>query len=291
MNKTPFPMKYFKSVVIGLSLFFVGVSCLPVFPTPASSTPIIQTVIVTREVTHEVTQEVTRIVEIPVTDTATPTPVDTDTPTSTPTSAVSPTNTPIPEPPAVTVLIHTQCLFGPDPVYLRKYELLAASHQVVIGRNQDSNWLLVKGTDHKDPCWVMAQQLKVDSGNLTSTLLTEPALAPYSTIYGPPPAVSTTRAGNDVTIFWQPVTMTEEDYHGYLIEAWVCKNGKLIFIPKSYTPTFDKNNTIMAIKVTDEPGCVEPSSARIYSVNNQGYSKFKTVAWPTPAPTLTPTPK
>ena len=290
MKKQAYFAKYYKVVVGALLLLFAGVSCLPFAATP-TPTPIIQMV----EVTREVVREVTRIVEVPVTVTPSPIPVDTDTPapTQTPTAAASPTITLTPVPPVVTILVHTQCLYGPDPAYLNKYELLAASQQVVIGRNQDSSWLYVQGSDHKNPCWVKVELVKVKSGSLDATLVTEPELSPYSTLYSSPPAVSTNRTGNAVTIFWLPVPMTEEDYHGYLIEAWVCQGGKQVFVPKSYITSFDKNDSMLAVKVTDEPGCLEPSRARIYTVNNQGYSSWKNVpwpAWPTFSPAQTPTP-
>ena len=89
--------------------------------------------------------------------------------------------------------------------------------------------------------------------------------------------------------------MTEQDYNGYLIEAWVCQGGQLVFVPMNYVTSFDKNSSMMAVKVTDEPGCLEPSSARIYTVVTNGYSTWKTVPWsswlaPSPTPTLTPAP-
>jgi hypothetical protein len=294
MKKHAFPTKYGLVVVAAFLLLFAGVSCLPFAATPAT-TPIIQMVEVNREVTRIVVREVTRIVEVPVPVTLTPNPVatDTPTPTQTPTSTVSPTITGTLLPPAVTIQIHTQCLYGPDPVYLSRYELLAASPQVVIGRNQDSSWVYVQGSDHKNPCWVKAGLVKVNSGSLAATPVTEPVLSPYSTLYPPPSAVSTNLVGNDVTIFWLPVPMTEADYHGYLIEARVCQAGKQVFVPKAYVTSFDKNSTMLAVKVTDEPGCAQPSSARIYTVNNQGYSTWKNVPWPsrpTASPTLTPTP-
>ncbi|MGB8215179.1 MAG: hypothetical protein WCE68_16640 [Anaerolineales bacterium] len=292
MKTNPYPRKSFRIFGIAFLLVFTVVACdLPLIASPApAGTPIIQTVVVTQEVTQVVTQ----IVDVPVTVTPTLTPVDTDTPTPTPTNADSPTITPTPEPAAITVLIHTQCLYGPDPAYISKYEILAGSQQIVIGRNQDSSWLYVQGIDHKNPCWVNAGIVKVNLGSTDDAPVTVPDLSPYSNLYPPPPAVSANRVGNDVTVFWLPVPMDEADYNGYLIEAWVCQGGQLVFKPQSYVTSFDKNISMMAVKFTDEPGCLEPSSARIYTVNKQGYSPWKLVlpwpAWPTPTPTLTSTP-
>lgn len=285
MHKRTFLPKYHMVFIVAFLLIFVGVACLPVAAGP-TSTPIIQVI----EVNREVTREVTRIVEVPVTVTPTPTPADTDTPTPTATSADTPTITPTSEPAAITVLTSTQCLFGPDPVYFNRYDILAGSQQTVIGRNQDGSWLFVQGTDHTYPCWVKTGLVKVDSGRLIDTPITSPILLPYITLYPPPQAVSTNRSGNDVTIFWLPIAMSEADYNGYLIEARVCQGGQLVFIPKSYVASFDKNTSMMAVKVTDEPGCLEPSSARIYTIIKTGYSTPKDIswpAWPTPSPTPT----
>ncbi len=290
MNTLTSTRKFSRIFAIAFLIIFIGVSCLPAVATPAP-TPILQTVIVT--------QEVTRIVEVPVTVTPTLTPTDTDTPvptdtpSSTATNATSPTVTPTPQPPAITVLVRTQCLYGPDPAYINRYDLLAASQQIVIGRNQDGTWLYVQGPDHPNPCWVKTLIVKVDSGNLTEVPVTPPVLSPYSNLYPPPGAVSTNRVGNDVTIFWLPVPMTEADYNGYLIEAWVCQGGQLVLVPMSYVTSFDKNSSMMAVEVSDEPGCLEPSSARIYSALTNAYSTWKNVPWPswtTPTPTFTPTP-
>jgi hypothetical protein len=153
----------------------------------------------------------------------------------------------------------------------------------VIGRTQDGLWLEVQGADHKYPCWVKAGIVKLVSGSLNAQLVTDPVLSPYSTLY-PPPVVSPNRVGNEVTIFWNPVAMTEEDYHGYLIEAWVCQGGKQVFAVQSKITTFD-DTAMKALKFTDEPGCLQPSHASIFTVNNLGYSTPNTVpAWPAPTP-------
>jgi hypothetical protein len=192
------------------------------------------------------------------------------------------------------VLVRTQCLYGPDPVYISMVNLLAASQQVAIGRSQDSSWLYVQGSGHAIPCWVKAAVVKLDSGSLTDPPVTNPVLTPYTTQYPPPPAVSANRVGNVVSIFWLPVPMTEQDYNGYLIEAWVCQAGQLVFVPKIFVTSYDQNSKMMAINVTDEPGCSQPSSARIYTAITNAYSNYKDVLpWPpaqTPTPSGTPTP-
>jgi hypothetical protein len=275
---------------IALLLMLIGTSCAPAkaLPTP---TPAIQTVAVTREVTREITREVTYIVEIPVTVTPTLTPVYTYTPSLTPTLTVPPTITPTPDPPVVTVLVHSQCLFGPGSAYLYKYGLLETSRMEVIGRNLDGSWLYVQGVHGWNPCWVKATLVKFNTGSVQDVPIVWAEL-PYSNLYRPPQAVSANRVGNEVTIFWQPVWMTEDDYRGYLIEAWVCQGGQQVFLPIGYVTSFDQNSSMIAVKVTDEPGCLVPSSARIYAAEKHGYSGYRMIPWPAYGPTAagTPTP-
>jgi hypothetical protein len=278
MQNKSFSRKYYKVFVITLLLVLIGVSCGPL-AAPAA-TPM-QTVVVLQQV---ITKVVTQIVYVPVTVTPTPTSYITDTPgptaTDTPTAITTPpTATATPPPPSVTVQVHTQCLYGPDPAYIGKYDILANSQQVAIGRNQDTSWLYLQGADHKYPCWVKAALVKLNTGSFTDPPVVIPDLSPFTAVYTPPPAVSANRVGNDVTIFWLPVAMPEQDYNGYLIEAWVCQGGQQVFVPMKYFTSFDKNTAMMAVKITDEPGCSEPSSARIYTAMTTAYSSPKEIPW------------
>jgi hypothetical protein len=276
--------KIHKLSLVILIIVFFSVSCVPV--AAPQFTPVIQTVEVTREVTREVTQEVTLIVEVPVTITPTLTPDYTVTPSPTPSL------TPIPAPAIASTLGITQCLFGPGSAYLFKYALNASSRMEVIGRNQDGSWIYIQDSEHKNLCWLKLESVKLESGNVADMPVTDPILLPYSELYTPPQAVSSNRVGNVVTVFWLPIAMPETDYRGYLIEARVCQGGQLALVPVGYAPSFDHNNAMMAVDVTDEPGCSIPSSARIYTVEKHGYSTWKNIpwpAWPISIPTETPT--
>ena len=285
MQTKSFSRKYYQAFVIAFLLILVGVSCIPVAPAPAP----VQTVIVLQQI---VTQVVTQIVYVPVTIT----PTLASTPTVVPTlTSTPPTTTPTAQPPAVIVLVHTPCLFGPDLAYISMYDIQANSPQIAIGRNQDTSWMYLQGTDHKNPCWVKTPLLKTVTGAFTDAPVTMlPVLTPFTTLYPAPPAASASRVGNVVTIFWLPVPMAQADYNGYLIEAWVCQGGQLVFVPKGYVTSFDKNSNMMAVSVTDEPGCSQPSSARVYAATTNAYTTFaKVLPWPvasTPTPTVTPTP-
>jgi hypothetical protein len=163
----------------------------------------------------------------------------------------------------------------------------------VIGRNMDGTWLNIKSTYDKvsNACWIKSTLVKFDTGDIKDVPIVWTAL-PYSTLYKPPAAVSASRAGNKVSIFWQPVWMTEDDYEGYLIEAWVCHAGTQVFLPIKYATSFDQNSSMMVIQVEDDPGCDLPSSARIYTVEKHGYTDYRMIPWPgfTSNTTFTATP-
>jgi hypothetical protein len=167
----------------------------------------------------------------------------------------------------------------------------------VIGRNEDGSWLVVRAADDPDSnaCWIQATLVKFLSGNIKDVPVLWIGL-PYSVLYLPPRAVSANRVGNEVTIFWQPIWMTEDDYRGYLVEAWACQGGKQVFQPVGYVTSYTDNQNmiakkgIIAVMVIDEPGCDVPSRARIYAVEKHGYTNYRMIPWPGFSPTASPTP-
>jgi hypothetical protein len=301
MIKPVHSLKFYKICSVAVLIVVTGVSCLPAADAPAP-TPVLQIVEVTREVTQvvtqavtqEVTQEVTRIVEVPVPVTVTPTltPEISLTPSLTSTITRTPTITPTPEAPRVTVLVHAACYYGPGDVYLYKYGLLATSWMEVIGRNPDGTYLWVQGGDHKNPCWMRADQAQFIKGGDVNNYNIPVAYSflPYSNLYKPPTAVKAIRSGNKVTIYWNAVWMTEDDYEGYLIEAYLCHDGQLVFTPMKHKPPLSGNTGLLGIIVTDEPGCLVPSSARIYTAEKHGYTGYKMIPWPPYDLSPTPTP-
>jgi len=286
-------LKLFVPCLTSFLVVFIGVSCAPLVAPPISI-PIVQTLEVTREVARIETSEVTRVVNIPVTITPLPTLDQTLTPTLTPTITIIPTITLTPAPPRISILVTSACLYGPGSAYLYRYGLNATIWMTVIGRNMDGTWLNIKSAF--DPvtnaCWIKSTLVKFDTGDIKDVPIIWTAL-PYSTLYKPPAAVSASRVGNEVSIFWQPVWMSEDDYVGYLIEAWVCQGGTQVFLPIKSATSFDQNSSMMVIQVKDEPGCDRPSSARIYTVEKHGYTDYRMIPWPgfdSTTPTQTPTP-
>ena len=95
---------------------------------------------------------------------------------------------------------------------------------------------------------------------------------PHSTLYGPPDNVQAERDGDQVTVTWDRVWMTEDDDRGYLIEASVCQDGARIPVAVHT----DDNSYVL----TDEGGCAGSSSGLLYTVEKHGYTDPVTIPWP-----------
>ena len=213
------------------------------------------------------------------TQTDTPTPSETPTITSTPTRTQTPSRTPtITLTPTINyprgvAQVMSNCRFGPGAAYLHEWTLYPGDRVRIIHRNDTGTWVYVDPNTYIDYCWVNASLLEI-TGDIFSLDIYESSL-PYSTLYQPPQSPNARREGDQVVISWQPVWMTEDDYRGYLIEAWVCQGGELVFYPTRWDQTI--------AFIPDEPGCSEPSHARIYTVEKHGYTRWVTIPWPEPA--------
>jgi hypothetical protein len=268
-------------------LIFSACNPQPAVPTVtiAPPTAVVQTVI------HTV--EVTRLVEVPVTVTPKPTSADSPTPTGTPTTTDTPTETPTPtltptySAPRIRVLMWSQCRYGPGVGYLYEYDLFEGNLMEVIGWREilaqkdegvwePSIWLYVRALGGVNICWVNSNLVKVYQGNIFDAP-PYTARMPFSELYKPPKSVEAWREGNNVTVMWSSVWMTEDDYRGYLVEAWVCRGGQLYLAPVGYKGV---NVANPAVVIPDEPGCSEPSNARLYTVEKHGYTQWIRVPWP-----------
>ena len=288
MIRLSHPLGFRQAGAVALLIVLTVVACRAATVTP-TSTAVIQTVEVTWQVTQRViwegTREVTRIVEVLVTATPTPTPAITLTPSLTSTPSRTPTISPTPDPPVVTILLHAACNFGPGGAYLWKYGLLETSWMEVIGRSLDGTWLYVQGVHGWNPCWVKTDFVRFnDGGDVTShniQIFSSDVILPFATnLYLPPDGVQAFRYGNEVRIFWNAVWMTEDDYRGYLIEAWLCQGGQQVFRPINNMPPLSENVDTLVQSVTDEPGCQVPSHARIYTAEKHGYTGYIEIPWP-----------
>jgi hypothetical protein len=260
------PRSFLLQLSISLVLVFAGAACNPVDetrPVPPSA-----------PVEAPISTPIAEPTESPIhPPSATPTQLPTQTPTQTltetPTATLIPTYTIL----RGEVLVRANCRYGPGAPYLYKYGLVPGSNLEVIGRNELGTWILVRAIGGSNPCWVKASLMDV-KGDVMSVAPTYIPL-PQSPYYGPLKGVSARRDGNEVTIFWSTVALRAGDETAeapYLVEAWLCTGGQLIFTPIGVYET--------AVKVVDEPGCSEPSHGRVFLAEKHGYTIPVEIPWP-----------
>ena len=167
----------------------------------------------------------------------------------------------------------SNCRYGPGAPYLYKYALIEGSNLDIIGRNDRGTWILVQAIGGNNPCWVKASLLDI-RGDVMAVAPTYIPL-PQSPYYGPPARYSAVRVGEEVTVMWSPIQLRAGDDSGqypFLIEAWVCQDGELVFTPVGTYET--------AVIIADETGCEEPSHARLFGVEKHGYTNWVEIPWP-----------
>jgi hypothetical protein len=215
------------------------------------------------------------------TPSATPSPTTTMTPTKTSTITQTPTITQtLPPPEGYVNVAQANCRYGPGWAYLYKFGLYQGISVEILGRTDRGDWVYILPLWYETGCWIKADLLEV-TGDIFSVESYYGDL-PFSDIYPPPWITEVTRTGDEVFIAWSDVRMTEDKYRGYLIEAWVCQDGELVFTPVN----IDGLSTVYI----DEAGCDEPSWGRIYSAEKHGYSLWRKIPWPPHLPTPTAMP-
>ena len=215
--------------------------------------------------------------------TITPTITSTATITFTPTYTQTLTPTPSPTITATYSILrgevnvaHVSCFYGPHKSYLYKYGLVGGSNLEIIGRNIDTNYIEIRAIGGTNPCWMNSEWINI-KGDLDAIqpINPEDVVLPQSPYYGPLSGVSAIRDGETVTISWNFLYISpgkDSLQFPYLVEAWTCRDGKLIF-----SPTGSWTNTT---SFTDQSGCEEKSHARVYGVEKHGYTLPVEVPWP-----------
>jgi hypothetical protein len=218
-------------------------------------------------------------------ETSIPTMTFTPTETTVPTSTFTPTITPTPTIPAtptfnfpsVTVNKQAHCRYGPSVAYLHAADLYPGDAGTVRGRYIYSNWLYVKFDKLNYFCWVAPSVVDV-VGDVKTVAYKELNLQSIgSNMYGPPKGVTAVRNGNEVLIDWEQVEMTKDDDRGYLLELFVCQDTFYKWWTDSYPDQYSTS-----YEVRDEPGCAQPSSGKLYTVEKHGFSDPVEIPWPQP---------
>lgn len=231
--------------------------------------------------TEEQTTPTAPAITATATETKTPTPTLTVIPskTLTPTVVWTPTITATSTFafPTVTVNKQAHCRYGPSVAYLHAADLYPGDVGTVQGRYIYGNWLYIKFEKLKYFCWVAPSVVDV-IGDASIVAYKELNLQSIgSNMYGPPKNVTAVRDGNKVTINWEQVKMTTDDDRGYLLELFVCQDTIYKWWTDSYPDQFTTSYT-----VTDETGCAQPSSGKLYTVEKHGFSEPAIIPWPAP---------
>lgn len=220
------------------------------------------TATVTATATHSPSPTVTRTPTVTLTPTITPTPTRTLVP--------SPTVTPTRDYPDAVVNQQANCRYGPGTAYLYRWGLYPGDKAEVHGRNWSGTWLWLKPANLDSHCW--ASEIVVDiQGDKMGVPVVQSRL-PHTTFAGPPPNVAAVRSGNQVTVTWDKVELSEDKRRGYLIEAMICQNG-------AYFPMIVQTDDT-TYTFTDEAGCKTPSSGLLYTAEKHGYSDPVQIPWP-----------
>lgn len=216
------------------------------------------------------------------TQTASPTASATPTAMDTPTPSVTPTYTVLR---GKVTIEQMACRFGPGAMYLFKYSVFKDTVLEILGRMELSSWILVQAVGGSNACWVNGEYIEV-RGDIRAVAPTDPHIVlAWSPYYEALSGVSAERDGDVVTVFWNPLVLRDGDSAEqvpYVVEAWVCQAGEIVFAPVgAYS---------LAAEVTDEPGCDQPSYARVLAAEKHGYTQWRVVPWPQADRVLTPTP-
>ena len=166
--------------------------------------------------------------------------------------------------------MQANCRYGPGKAYLYAHGLYEGDTALAHGRTASGSWLWVQPEGLERHCWVAASVVALD-GEAASLPVVQTRL-PQSTFYSPPQNVQADRDGDQVWISWERVAMTADDDRGYLLEAMLCQDGRLMFVA---IQTADNQ-----YEFRDEPGCPQASTVYLYTVDKHGYSTPVTVPLP-----------
>jgi hypothetical protein len=125
-------------------------------------------------------------------------------------------------------------------------------------------------------CWVSPYVVNV-TGDISNVNYTDYNLQSVGSfdLYEPAQIKEVYRRGDEVTIEWTRVNMTEDDDRGYLIVAFVCQKGTYLWWTKSFEDQYTTSYT-----VEDDGTCNYPSEGVLYTVEKHGFSKPVTIPWP-----------
>jgi hypothetical protein len=163
-------------------------------------------------------------------------------------------------------------MYGPSMEYLWQVGLKKGDTGKVLGRSPYNSWLYVLmdkyfGTAGNHLyCWIPGSQLDIVGD--VKTVIVQPVWLPWSQtgFYSAPPWVEAKRDGDNVTITWGAIWMTEDDDRGYFLDLMVCQKGYVTWVPK-HMPT--QNDTEFTVE--DDANCSQYSGGTLYAVEKHEY--------------------
>ncbi len=214
--------------------------------------------------------------------TLTPTFTVTDTPTFTLTPTITLTPTPSETPtfdfPKVVVKPeHAGCFYGPASAFLWKFDLEQGDKGFVGDRSPVSSWLWVKFDRWPDYCWVSPYVLDI-SGDVKTLGYKDyhQSMPMTNALYAAPTNVRAERNGDQVTVSWDEVWMTQDDDEGYFLDVWLCQDGNFVWVPTALPDQYHNEVTL-----TDQEGvCSQQSGGQLYTVEKHGYPDPVDIPWP-----------
>jgi hypothetical protein len=147
-------------------------------------------------------------------------------------------------------------------------------------RESSEVWLFGLLQGYETSCWVNAKYIQLN-GDVSSLEPYYPDKAPLLLFrhpsFPPPTDVSAERQGDQVNISWTGYTLALGDRESgnspvYLVEAWTCRGGKIVFTPIGAYEEF--------ASVKDEAGCSEPSHGQVFVAHKDGYVGPVEIPWP-----------
>ncbi len=168
--------------------------------------------------------------------------------------------------------MQANCRYGPGTAYLYRWGLYPDDQADVRGRNWNSSWYWIHpfNLPAGQNCW--ASKIVFNETVDTSKVHFVISKLPHTTFAGPPGNVHAERNGNQVTVKWDKVDLSEDKRRGYMLEAQVCENGLF------YPIIVQTNETEYTFR--DDRNCKQKANALLYTAEKHGYSDPVKVPWP-----------
>jgi hypothetical protein len=196
----------------------------------------------------------------------TPTITNTPSPINSPTITATSTRTPV----AVSVKMQANCRYGPGTAYLYRWGLYPGDTAQIDGKNGNGTWFWIKPFNLDSHCW--ASEIVFNETVDKTYIHVVQVPLPKTTFAGPPGNVTAVRSGDQVTVSWDVVPLSDDKRRGYLLEVTSCQDSVAVYLPVQTDDT--------AYTFTDTGDCSVEAGGLLYTAEKHGYSDPVTIPWP-----------